>query len=625
MLTIAAAVVLALAVCPIAALADDAEDLTAGGITVQADSELAPMYRLYNPWSGEHFYTADAAECDGLVYEGWDYEGVGWVAPVAGDPVYRLYNPFAGDHHYTLDAEERDSLVGGGWSDEGVGWYSDPGMAVPLYREYNPYMDACNHNYTTNKDEHDGLVALGWYDEGEAWYGVVPPDGLDNGDYGDWTPNYGDRSSEGRDGSDKNQSYTVSYYGNYGYNTYLGKLGDGTMESQQFTAGVPQKLSPNAFSKTGYKFAGWNTKYDGTGVSYADCQEVVDIAPANSSITLYAQWTTANRPLVAIDGGGNGDDGDHKYGGGGVRQDGGTNLYTVTAYSNLNMQQLGDVTFEAQDVTPQAYREMFDAMGVSRKAPVITNRTEEYMANEYYQSGMCMPLNYTEQERDTNPLTRIKVEMTTGAGVRVLKIKLLYKGEVVDYSYAICVSDTADREHSKDDLKLYADVRHKVEAKLWTEDMSNKEKLNVIANYICATTHYPGQDATSKEANPEYFDRWAIDGFRLYYYAANDTLLNRIMRFQGGITTCQASDTIEIVAMEDLGLPYLYSRSTDTVAEGEGVWIGVGDASTAPYNPAHETCYYKDKDENVYAFDAQGLYSVCKQHHCENYIVSLKD
>jgi len=131
------------------------------------------MHRLYNPYSGEHFYTADESERDEVAAAGWEYEGVGWTAPNAGDPVYRVYNPYAGDHHYTLDVEERDGLVAAGWTDEGVGWRSDPGKAVPLYREYNPNMFSCNHNYTADRAEHDSLVSIGWADEGEAWYGVM--------------------------------------------------------------------------------------------------------------------------------------------------------------------------------------------------------------------------------------------------------------------------------------------------------------------------------------------------------------------------------------------------------------------------------------------------------------------
>ena len=141
-------------------------------VKVPVTSQKA-AFRVYNPNSGEHFYTLDPEEHEGLVAAGWYPEGLGWVASSDESvPVYRLYNPYAGDHHYTMDAAERDALVAGGWSDEGVGWYSDPSKGVVLYREYNPYAPACNHNYTTDKAEHDGLIELGWVDEGTAWYGV---------------------------------------------------------------------------------------------------------------------------------------------------------------------------------------------------------------------------------------------------------------------------------------------------------------------------------------------------------------------------------------------------------------------------------------------------------------------
>ncbi len=134
--------------------------------------QVSSMFRLYNEWTGEHFYTASTAERDGLVDFGWVYEGVGWSAPAEGDPVYRLYNSYAGDHHYTLSAAERDELVASGWTDEGVGWYSGSNKSVPLYREYNPNMFSCNHNYTADRAEHETLVALGWHDEGVGWYGA---------------------------------------------------------------------------------------------------------------------------------------------------------------------------------------------------------------------------------------------------------------------------------------------------------------------------------------------------------------------------------------------------------------------------------------------------------------------
>ena len=146
----------------------DAEDGEAD-LTAQ-DGAGVKMYRLYNPNSGEHFYTSDAGERDNVTAAGWYLEGIGWVAPATGDPVYRLYNPNAGDHHYTLDAGERDWLVSLGWRYEGVGWYS--GGSYPLYRQYNPNAQAGAHNFTTDKGENDHLASVGWRAEGIGWYGV---------------------------------------------------------------------------------------------------------------------------------------------------------------------------------------------------------------------------------------------------------------------------------------------------------------------------------------------------------------------------------------------------------------------------------------------------------------------
>ena len=128
------------------------------------------MFRLYNPKSGEHFYTSSTVERDNCVSVGWNDEGVGWVAPAAGDEVYRLYNQYGGEHHYTTSAVERDHLISVGWSDEGVGWYS--GGSVRLDRQYNPNAYANNHNYTSSTEEKAHLLSLGWQDEGTAWYGV---------------------------------------------------------------------------------------------------------------------------------------------------------------------------------------------------------------------------------------------------------------------------------------------------------------------------------------------------------------------------------------------------------------------------------------------------------------------
>ena len=137
--------------------------------------ELIEMHRLYNPNSGEHFFTGNVKEKDYLIELGWKYEGVAWCAPEKSEiPVYRLYNPNTGDHHYTTDVKERDHLIEVGWNDEGIGWYSEESETVALFRLYNPNaLGAGTHHFTADAAERDHLIEIGWRDEKIGWYGAL--------------------------------------------------------------------------------------------------------------------------------------------------------------------------------------------------------------------------------------------------------------------------------------------------------------------------------------------------------------------------------------------------------------------------------------------------------------------
>lgn len=78
--------------------------------------------------------------------------------------------------------------------------------------------------------------------------------------------------------TEKLKTYKVTFNGNGSTS--------GTMADQTFTAGKAAKLTSNLFVKTGYSFNGWNTKANGTGISYANNASYT----ASSDITLYAQW-----------------------------------------------------------------------------------------------------------------------------------------------------------------------------------------------------------------------------------------------------------------------------------------------------------------------------------------------
>lgn len=81
--------------------------------------------------------------------------------------------------------------------------------------------------------------------------------------------------------------YSVKFDGN-------ARDATGSMQDQLFEFDVEQALTANAFKREGWTFTGWNTKPDGTGVSYTDGQVVRNLAGSDgATVTLYAQWKHA--------------------------------------------------------------------------------------------------------------------------------------------------------------------------------------------------------------------------------------------------------------------------------------------------------------------------------------------
>ena len=81
--------------------------------------------------------------------------------------------------------------------------------------------------------------------------------------------------------------YTVKFNGNGSTS--------GSMSNQTFTYGTAQKLTSNAFKKTGFTFSKWTRNADGTGASYTNGQSVKNLTSTNgATINLYAQWTARN-------------------------------------------------------------------------------------------------------------------------------------------------------------------------------------------------------------------------------------------------------------------------------------------------------------------------------------------
>lgn len=92
--------------------------------------------------------------------------------------------------------------------------------------------------------------------------------------YAQWTPN----------------SYTVHYNNN---------TGSGTMGDSQFTYEVTGTLRQNTFTKTGYKFMGWNKKTDSTSTWYREVTTAKNLT-TSTEVTLYAQWCKVSQGTIKI-------------------------------------------------------------------------------------------------------------------------------------------------------------------------------------------------------------------------------------------------------------------------------------------------------------------------------------
>ena len=156
------------------------------------------------------------------------------------------------------------------------------------------------------------------YDNGNTWTqlgkatGENGKDGVDGEDGKD-----GQNGADGKDGQDGDSMFqSVTQDENYVYFTladgtvikiakaseeeqpnsefmfivtYDANGGEGTMKPDTFYYGVLKEIATSTFTRDSYYFGNWNTKADGTGISYSNGQQLM----ISKNITLYANWKAA--------------------------------------------------------------------------------------------------------------------------------------------------------------------------------------------------------------------------------------------------------------------------------------------------------------------------------------------
>jgi uncharacterized protein DUF5648 len=154
--------------------------MCAGGYTLPA---MKTIHRYWDPSQKQHFYTTSDKERADVERAGYRYEGVTayiWAERTSQfqytqKPLYRLYRPERPKHLYTANEAEKNALLQQGFIVEAIMGYAnieDYGLdGTPLYRLYNPSIN--DHFYTTNQAEAEAAARSGY--KFEATQGLVNP------------------------------------------------------------------------------------------------------------------------------------------------------------------------------------------------------------------------------------------------------------------------------------------------------------------------------------------------------------------------------------------------------------------------------------------------------------------
>lgn len=163
-------------------------------LPVTSPTAATPVYRFWSARYQGHFYTASAAERDGIAARWpdiWSYEGTAYRAfttEVAGTvPLFRFWSAPYNGHFYTTSAGERDSVMARWpdvWSYEGTAFFVYPADSsapdtVTVARFWSP--SARHHFYTASAQERDGVIARWpdiWQYEGDSFR--VPSASVEN-------------------------------------------------------------------------------------------------------------------------------------------------------------------------------------------------------------------------------------------------------------------------------------------------------------------------------------------------------------------------------------------------------------------------------------------------------------
>ena len=198
------------------------------------------------------------------------------------------------------------------WADTPDGKYMTPfGYSYSTDRDAYLYAKWQANTYTVTFNKQSGTggsnSVTATYDSAMPSATMPTRTGYTFGGYYDQTNGAGTQYYNASGGSVRswNKASNTTLYAKWTANTYYVRFNKnasdatGTMSNETFTYGTAKALTSNAFSRTGYTFAGWTTNANGTGTSYTNGQSVSNLtSTANGTVDLYAKWTQNTATLT---------------------------------------------------------------------------------------------------------------------------------------------------------------------------------------------------------------------------------------------------------------------------------------------------------------------------------------
>lgn len=161
------------------------------------------------------------------------------------------------------------------------------GLLSGEYMDYTPMVYEESGNLSENQYSLEGWTFTGWNTQSN----------------GKGTP-YSDRATIANLGT----GGTVALYAQWTPNEYIIKFDDnkpsnatglmtGSMGEIELIYEKSAILLKNNYLLTGWTFIGWNTRENGSGISYKDCETVSNVC-STKEVTLYAQWKANEYTIV---------------------------------------------------------------------------------------------------------------------------------------------------------------------------------------------------------------------------------------------------------------------------------------------------------------------------------------